>query len=146
MDSAFDPANGWNVAGGKVKMIGAGTTSTPFIAVDDVARAAVAVTTHPELQGRDWPIAGPESMSHRDALTVFEEVYGTTASVQSAPAWLVRGLSHVVMPFREDLASVMQIISSDLSTMTVETPSELRSHLEPMLTVRKFAARQKAQN
>jgi len=110
-----------------------------------VAKAAVAVVMHPGLQGRDWPIAGPESMSHRDALAVFEEVYGTTAKVQSLPAWLVRGLSRVVMPFREDLAAVMQIISSDLSTMTVETPAELRPHLEPMMTVREFALRQKAQ-
>jgi uncharacterized protein YbjT (DUF2867 family) len=143
MDSAFEPSNGWDVAAGKVKMIGGGRTRTPFIAVEDVAKAAVAVTTHPELQGREWPIAGPESMSNREALAVFEEVYGTTAKVQSAPTWLVRGLSKVVMPFREDLASIMQIISSDLSTMTVETPADLQPHLEPMVTVRKFAERQK---
>lgn len=61
------------------------------------------------------------------------------------PAWLVRGLSKLVMPFREDFASIMQIISSDLSTMHVETPAELREHLEPMLTVREFAVRQRDQ-
>ena len=144
MDSAFDPSNGWDVSGGKVKMIGAGRTRTPFIAVEDVAKAAVAVTLHPELQGRDWPMAGPESLNHREALAIFEDVYGTTAKVQSAPAWLVRGLSKVVMPFREDLASIMQIISSDLSTMTVDTPGELKSQLEPMVTVREFARKQKA--
>jgi uncharacterized protein YbjT (DUF2867 family) len=144
MDSAFAPANGWDVGGGQVKMIGAGRTSTPFIAVEDVAKAAVAVTLNGDLQGKDWPMGGPEPLNHREALEIFEDVYGTAARVQSAPAWLVRGMSKVVMPFREDLASIMQIISSDLSTMTVETPPQLRVHLEPMVTVRAFAEQQKA--
>jgi uncharacterized protein YbjT (DUF2867 family) len=144
MDSAFAPENGWNVRTGKVSMIGGGNTRTPFVAVADVAKAAAAVTIHGELQGGEWPIAGPESLSHREALQIFEDVYGRAAKVRSAPAWLVRGLSKIVMPFREDLASIMQIISSDLSTMTVETPPQLRVHLDPMVTVRQFAARQKA--
>lgn len=144
MDSAFEPANGWDVSGRKVKMIGAGKIRTPFIAVEDVAKAAVAVTLKPDLQGHDWPIGGAESLSHREALAIFEDVYSTTSNVQSAPAWLIRGISKVVMPFREDIASIMQIISLDLSTMTVETPDELKRHLEPMVTVREFAERQKA--
>lgn len=144
MDSAFNPATGWDVAGGKVKMIGSGKTRTPFIAVEDVAKAAVAVSMDETLQGREWPIAGPESLSYREALAIFEEVFGRSAKVQSVPAWLVRGLSHLVMPFREDLASIMQIISGDLSTMTVQTPDELQARLDPMVTVRDFARRQKA--
>lgn len=49
------------------------------------------------------------------------------------------------MPFREDLASIMQIITSDLSTMTLETPAELGGHLQPMMTVRDFAERQRTE-
>ena len=144
MDSGFDPANGWDVAGGTVKMLGSGKARTPWVAIQDVAKAAVAVVTNPELQGRDWPIAGPESLNHVEALAVFEEVYGRSAKVQRIPAWVVRGLGKVVRPFREDLASVMDIITADLEAMTVETAPELRVHLEPMVTVRDFAERQKA--
>jgi uncharacterized protein YbjT (DUF2867 family) len=144
MDSAFNPATGWDVGGGSVKMVGSGRLRTPFISVEDVAKAAVAVVEHPELQGREWPIAGPDSVSLREALEIFEEVYSRSAKVQAVPAWLVRGLSRAVMPFREDIASIMQIISSDLSMMKVDTPPELRAHLEPMVTVREFAQKQAA--
>lgn len=143
MDSGFDPAHGWDVAGGSVKMVGSGKARTPWIAVEDVAKAAVAVVALPELQGREWPIAGPENLNHREALAIFEDVYGISAKVQAVPAWLVRGLGKIVRPFREDLASVMDIITADLQAMEVETPPELRSHLEPMVTVRDFAERQK---
>ena len=143
MDSAFIPANGWDIEGGKVKMVGSGNSRTPWIAVEDVAKSAVAVVENPQLQGREWPIGGPESLSHREVLAVFEDVYGTSAKVQSVPAWLIRGLATVVRPFREDLASVMDIVSSDPSTMDVETPPELRVQLEPMVTVRDFAVRQR---
>jgi uncharacterized protein YbjT (DUF2867 family) len=144
MNTVFDPANGWDVAGGTVNLVGDGRTATPYIAVDDVARAAVAVVEEPSLQGREWPLAGPESLSPREALEIFTDVYGSPAKLRTVPAWLVRGLSHAVMPFREDIASIMQIASMDPSTMAVTTPPEMRAHLEPMVTVREFAERQKA--
>jgi uncharacterized protein YbjT (DUF2867 family) len=142
MNTVFDPANGWDVAGGTVNLVGDGRTATPYVAVDDVAKAAVAVVQEPSLQGREWPLAGPESLSPRQAFEIFTDVYGSPARLRTVPAWLVRGLSHAVMRFREDIGSIMQIASMDPSTMEVTTPPGLRAHLEPMVTVREFAERQ----
>jgi len=142
MESAFVPASGWEVAKGSVKMVGDGRAASRWVSLVDVAKATVAACTHSELQGKTRSVAGPENLSAREVLAIFEDVYATKAKVQSVPPWLVRGISKLLMPFREDLASVMQIITTDLSLLGVETPPELRRYLEPMVTVREFAERQ----
>jgi uncharacterized protein YbjT (DUF2867 family) len=142
MESSFNPAHGWDVRSGTVKIVGDGQAKTTFVSARDVAKAAVAVLENPELQGGDWPIGGPELLSARDAVAIYEEVFGTRVRVRSVPRWLVRGLSMVVMPWREDLASVMAILSTDMAGVAVKTPPELLAHIEPMVKVREFAETQ----
>ncbi len=81
---------GWDLAGGRARVVGAGTTPVGYIAVDDVAAFAVAALTHPAARNCDLPLAGPEPLSAADAIRIAEQVTGRAFRVQRAPVALLR--------------------------------------------------------
>ncbi|MDQ2999034.1 MAG: hypothetical protein M3R61_18535, partial [Chloroflexota bacterium] len=56
-----------------------------FVAIDDVARAAVLALDHPEARDAIVPVGGPEDLSYRDAYARIAQVTGGRVTVVAIP-------------------------------------------------------------
>ncbi len=79
------PATGFDAANGTVNVYGSGEAEVSWIALSDVATAAVNSLDEPETENAIVPIAG-ERLSYKDVVAVFEEVTGRDIAVQQVPA------------------------------------------------------------
>lgn len=72
------------VASGRpVTIVGEGTRKHYLVAVDDVAGFAVATADDEAARNRDLLIGGPEALSWRDVISIFERVNGVRLQVNS---------------------------------------------------------------
>src|SRR6478672_9639309 len=78
-------ATGFDAANGNVNVYGSGEAELSWIALADVATAAVNVLDLPETEDAVVHIAG-ERLSYRDVIAAFEEVTGRSLAVQQVPA------------------------------------------------------------
>lgn len=79
------PATGFDAANGTVNVYGSGEAELSWIAVADVATAAVNSLEEPATEKATIPIAG-ERLSYNNVVAVFEEVTGQPITVQQVPA------------------------------------------------------------
>lgn len=79
------PATGFDAANGTVNVYGSGEAELSWIAVADVATAAVNSLEEPATEEATVPIAG-ERLSYKNVVAVFEEVTGQPITVQQVPA------------------------------------------------------------
>ena len=84
-ESWLSPATGFDAANGTVNVYGSGEVELSWIALSDVATAAVRSLEQQETENAIVPIAG-ERLSYRDVVAVFEEVTGRPIAVQQVPA------------------------------------------------------------
>ena len=75
------------MAGQPVTLVGEGRRRHSFVAARDVAAFAVAAVNHPAAVNRRIAIGGPEALSWRDVVGVYERALGRTATVQ----WIAPG-------------------------------------------------------
>jgi len=76
---------GFDTANGTVNVYGAGDAEVSWIALADVATAAVNALDEPETENAVVHLAG-ERLCHHDVIAVFEEVTGRSFAVQHVPA------------------------------------------------------------
>jgi uncharacterized protein YbjT (DUF2867 family) len=81
----LSPATGFDAANGTVNVYGSGEAELSWIALSDVATAAVNALGEPGTKNAIVPIAG-ERLSYREVVAVFEEVTGRAIAVQQVPA------------------------------------------------------------
>lgn len=67
------------------KVYGTGNKGIRYVAVANVAELAVQALTVPAARNAIIPFGGPEEVSQRDAIRIFEDVYGKTFSVTDIP-------------------------------------------------------------
>jgi uncharacterized protein YbjT (DUF2867 family) len=70
---------------GTARVYGAGTQKMRYIAVADVAELAVQSLTRPAASKATIPFGGPEAISQRDAVKLFEESFGKKFAVTEIP-------------------------------------------------------------
>jgi uncharacterized protein YbjT (DUF2867 family) len=70
-------------SGRPVTLVGEGTRKHYLIAVDDVARFALAAVSNRSARNRDLLIGGPEAVSWRDVISTFERLNRVTPEVHS---------------------------------------------------------------
>src|SRR4051812_6809011 len=70
---------------GTAKVYGDGTQKLRYVAVADVAELAVQCLTSPAAKNATIPFGGPEEISQRDAVRIFEEAFGRPFSVIEIP-------------------------------------------------------------
>jgi NADH dehydrogenase len=66
-----------------VTLVEPGTHRHSFVAVDDVARLAVAAVDNPAARNTYLPVAGPQAISWRDIVSTYESVTGCPASLKT---------------------------------------------------------------
>jgi uncharacterized protein YbjT (DUF2867 family) len=70
---------------GQVKIFGAGNGRIPFVSVGDVAQVAVDSVENPSARNKTITFSGPEPVSQRDAVRMFEEALGKQLTVTEVP-------------------------------------------------------------
>ena len=93
---------------GTAKVYGKGTDKIRYVAVADVAEFAVQSLTAPIAQNATIDVGGPEEISQREAVRIFEEAYGKKFSVIEIPeAALEAQWSSAQNPFDRTFAGLM---------------------------------------
>ncbi len=72
-------------AAGTAKVYGNGADKIRYVAVADVAEFAVQSLSAPAARNATIPVGGPEEISQRDAVRIFEEAYGKKFSIIEIP-------------------------------------------------------------
>lgn len=106
-------------AGKLVTLVGEGRRKHTFVSAGDVAAFAVAAVGHPAAVDRHLPIGGPEALSWRDAVGVFERVLGRAIPVRTiAPGELLPDLPPV--------SGLPEFVSGMMAaTETYDTPIDM---------------------
>jgi uncharacterized protein YbjT (DUF2867 family) len=93
---------------GTVKIYGAGTHKIRYIAVADVAELAVQSLSRPFASKATIPFGGPEEISQRDAVKLFEKAFGKKFAVTEIPeAALEAQWKAAQEPFEKTFAALM---------------------------------------
>ena len=131
------------VDSGKTTIFGGGSNPTNFIAVRDVARFAVLALTEPQASGRTLDIGGPDNVTKRQVVQMYERALGRSASVRCVPVAAMRIIAPIVRPFRPVLSRLMEAaVFSDTTDQTFDVaglPPEFHgpmTHVEDFIRVR----------
>ena len=90
------------------KVYGNGTEKLRYVAVADVAEFAVQSLTNPAARNAIIPVGGPEEITQREAVRLFEEAYGRKFNVIEIPeAALEAQWSAAQNPFDKTFAGLM---------------------------------------
>ena len=93
---------------GTAKVYGKGTEKLRYVAVADVAEFAVQSLTNPSASKAVIPVGGPDEISQRDAVDLFEECFGKKFNVVEVPeATLEAQWSAAENPFDKTFAGLM---------------------------------------
>jgi NADH dehydrogenase len=94
------------LSGHPVTIVGEGRRRHTFVAEADVAAFALAALANPAAANRSIPIGGPEALSWRDVVRIYEQVLGRTLEVRFVPPGEpVPGIPPAVVPFLAALDS-----------------------------------------
>jgi uncharacterized protein YbjT (DUF2867 family) len=121
------------LAGQSVTLVGEGRRRHSFVAARDFAAFAVASVRHPDAMNRRVVIGGPEALSLRDVVALYERALGHAIPVQTiAPGELlpnlppVPGLAEVV----SGMAAALDMFDSPIDMS--ETAREFEVQLTPI--------------
>ncbi|HEY3114203.1 MAG TPA: SDR family oxidoreductase, partial [Gemmatimonadaceae bacterium] len=90
------------------KVYGKGNDKIRYVAVGDVAEFAVQSLTNPAARNAVVPVGGPEEISQREAVRIFEEAFGRKFSIVEIPeAALEAQWSTAQNPFDKTFAGLM---------------------------------------
>jgi NADH dehydrogenase len=95
-------------AAGTVKVYGKGTEKIRYVTVGDVAEFAVQSLTNPKASNAVIPVGGPEELSQRDAVRIFEDTFGRKFNVIEVPEDILEAQWNAAEnPFDKTFAGLM---------------------------------------
>jgi uncharacterized protein YbjT (DUF2867 family) len=104
---------------GTAKVYGKGTDKIRYVAVADVAEFAVQSLSRAAARNATIPVGGPEEISQRDAVRIFEESFGKKFNVIEVPeAALEAQWSSAQNPFDKTFAGLMLGLARGFDTGT----------------------------
>ncbi|UUL77539.1 NAD(P)H-binding protein [Pseudarthrobacter sp. Fe7] len=114
----FSPISRFDMAAGKVSVIGRGNTKARWVATDDVAALLCAVALEPD-PPRLIEFGGPEALTKNEAGTLAGELMHHRMKVQHMPRPVARLAVRVLSRRKDGLASALGAgLTSDLSVVT----------------------------
>lgn len=136
MESWLGPMLFADPAAGTAKIYGAGHDKIRYIAVANVAELAVQSLTAPAARNAIIPFGGPEELSQRDALRIFEEAFGKAFTVTEVSEEALEAQWRSAQdPFAKSFSALMLGVSRGLDS-GMRPPYE--SFPMEMVTVRDF--------
>ena len=85
MEVWLSPALGFDPANGQVRIYGDGTNPISWISFRDVARATAAAVTEPAARNRVVELGGPQALSPREVVRMFEAAGAAEIATESVP-------------------------------------------------------------
>ena len=138
MESWLGAAGGLDYGAQQATIYGAGRQPVRWVAASDVARLAAACRDHEAARNVIAGVGGPEALSPLEAVQVFEELAGQRLSVRHIhEAELWAGHAAAANDYERSLWGLRLVYASGDTT---ETPPELCKLIEPLTTVREYAA------
>lgn len=111
---------------GKTTIVGRGENPVNLVSVRDVARVVALALTEPATSCQTIDVGGPDNLTFRQLVGLFESASGKPASVRHVPLPVMRLARLALGPFRPDLAGVIEAgIVTDTADMSFD-PAELR--------------------
>lgn len=96
------------VAGKRVVLFGRGDNPRNFVAAADVARVIGLALNDPRESGSTIEVGGPENLTSRQVVDVFEAVVGRPARVVHLPLFLIRCLGQVAQRVHPGVATILK--------------------------------------
>jgi NADH dehydrogenase len=122
------------VEGKRVMLAGKGTNPRNFVAAEDVAKVVVGALRIPSLRGETIDVGGPENLTARQVVQVFERLSGRKAKTTHLPLAAVRAMARVMKPLHPGVSRVMKLSAwNEISDQTFD-PSVLRTRIPVTLT------------
>lgn len=140
MDVWFSSLLGWDHVTGRAMIFGAGTAPVSWICVADVANYVRAAIDDQRVANVDLPLGGPESLSTREVVKIFEQVSGRPYSFRRVPRPVLSALSPIVATFDEAIASGMSLGAQTSRGDVIDSPLQRELDLS-LTTVREYATR-----
>jgi len=138
--TAFMEVHAWELigkavaTGKRVMLLGPGKSPRNFIAAGDAANAVVLALRIPELRGRTIEVGGPENLSAREVVAIFEKVSGRRAKVTSIPLPVVRAMSLAAARIHPGASRIMRMGILNETTDSTFDSSQMRTKLPIGLT------------
>jgi uncharacterized protein YbjT (DUF2867 family) len=104
--------------GRRTVIFGDGTASRNFVAPEDVARVAVAVICDASNGGGIIDVAGPQNLTDREVIQIYERLSGKAAKVSRVPLAAIRLASVFFRPFHPGISQALQM------TVALQTQGE----------------------
>jgi uncharacterized protein YbjT (DUF2867 family) len=140
MEVWFSPPLGFDVAAGRVRIYGDGTTRTAWISYRDVAEIAVRSLSADAARNATIELRGPEALSQDEVIAIFEEELGRPLEREPLPrAELERMLASASNALEESLAGVMLDVTVDSTTDLRPVPEQFPLRLATVRDVARSA-------
>lgn len=107
------------LSGDPASYFGHGENVRNFVAVEDVARYAVLAFTDPRAMNQIIEMGGPENLTAKQVIALYERALGHSMKVQPKPLMLAKILHAVTGVFHPGLSDVMQMV---IEADTIPTP------------------------
>jgi uncharacterized protein YbjT (DUF2867 family) len=139
MESWLGPMLFADPASATAKVYGAGQTKLNYVAVADVAEVAVRSLSNSAAKNAVLSFGGPGAITQREAVRLFEEVFGKSFEVSEIPeAALEAQWGGAEDPFQKTFAGLMLGVARGMGSETRHPPAAL---LPQMTSVRDYAER-----
>lgn len=128
MEIWLSPALGFDFTNAKARVYGEGNNKLNWISFKDVARFAVAALDKPFATNRVVAIGGPEALSPKEVIAIFEQTQGKTFEVEHVPESalsqqkagspypLEQSFAALMLRYAEGMEMDMSDLSKNLST------------------------------
>jgi uncharacterized protein YbjT (DUF2867 family) len=121
-------------------IFGAGTAPVSWICIADVAEHVVRAIDDERVANVAVPLGGPEALSPREVVRIFEEVSGRPYTVRRVPRALLASLVPVVALLDEQAATGMSFGAQTALGDVIDSPLQRELAL-PLTSVRDYATR-----
>ena len=131
---AYDLIGKAVLAGKPVVLFGPGTSPKNFVAASDVAALIVMALEDERLRDTTIEIGGPENLSSRQVVAVFESVTGKTAKVVHLTLPMLRVVSRLLAPLHQGVSRILQAAIVGETTDQRFDPAPLLARIPVKLT------------
>jgi uncharacterized protein YbjT (DUF2867 family) len=142
MEVWLSPAVGFDPANAKAVIYGTGKNPISWIAINDVAKFAVASLDHPAAKNATLELGGPEAISALDVVQLFEQASGRTFELQFVPEEALEAQQAAATdPMQQSFAAAMRYMARGDSIDMSDTfksfgvqPATLQEYVQRVFT------------
>ena len=107
MEAWLSPALGFDYVDGRVTVYGSGENGISWISLADVAAFALLCLDSPAARNATLELGGPEALSTRDVIRIFEEEGGRPFEIREVPEEALRAEAASADPMQQVFAALM---------------------------------------